>query len=187
MRDTSGVTQCRGHKVCVCHLQLCQTGTQTGTEYLEKCYWDEQSGEKQTKLCTDTYCSLSAAWRGLWIRLMWNLKSQCHKMSFLIGQEPCSLSICYVPTVFDAITQSTGASFPSMVAIITSAWKLLCHLLFAAWFWRTGSYLLCFITENSITWSEIIQIFFTRKQRNDFADISVDLTCRGLGLGLGLS
>lgn len=46
MCDTSGVTQCGGHKVCVCHLQLCQTGAWTGTEYLENRYRDEQSGEK---------------------------------------------------------------------------------------------------------------------------------------------
>lgn len=35
--------------MCVCHLQPCQTGTQTGTEYLEKRYWDERLGEKTNK------------------------------------------------------------------------------------------------------------------------------------------
>lgn len=83
MRDTSGVTQGSGHRVCVCRPQLCQAGTHT--DYLETCYWDEQSGERQTQTCTDTCWSLGTAWVGA--------GGQCHKTALKMGHQLCSLLI----------------------------------------------------------------------------------------------
>lgn len=158
MRDTSGVTQCSGHKVCVCQLQLCQTGT----EYLENCYWDQQSGEKQTKICTDMYWSLSKAWgdyKYIWCEISIHNVKKCHfrwETTLFFINLLCSYSLWCYQSIHCCLFFLCGGN--CYVWVKTTLPSTVCCRILKNWF----LFALVYYWKQH-HWSEIIQMFFTHK------------------------